>query len=456
MKDVNYNHSMNNVKHSSTSGTFHPADKNELELIIDEFLKSAEKYSEYSSRAIIAPHAGYIYSGQLAAEGFKYLDKKAKNVFIIAPSHYARIYGFAVPDYDGWETPLGTIEINKNITDELNKNFQAEYSKKGFEREHAIEAQIPFVQSILPDAKIVPIVYGCENYKNITEIIDYYWENPENAFVISSDLSHYYPEREANRIDAYTAQLIENGKINEFEPELACGAVGISALVDFAKEKKYSLIRVGLTNSAKRTGDTSKVVGYGSWFVYDGEKTQYIKEYFSDYIIRLCKDSILSGFHLGNALPKQHPAVLDEKGACFVTLEIDGRLRGCIGSIIAHRPLINDIVKNAHAAAFSDPRFSPLTKDEFEKIEINVSILTKPERIEFKSEEDLLEKIVPYKDGIIIRDGEYQAVYLPIVWEQLPDKKLFMASLKEKAGLPANYFSESLQVYRFYTTSIKQ
>ena len=148
--------------------------------------------------------------------------------------------------------------------------------------------------------------------------------------------------------------------------------------------------------------------------------------------------------------------MLDELGACFVTLEKFGELRGCIGSIIAHQPLITDLVQHAKDAAFNDYRFNPLTEDELKDIKISVSILTEPRKIEFSDEEDLLNKMVPNIDGIIIKDGQYQAVYLPVVWEQLPDKKEFLNSLKMKAGLSPAHFSKTFEAYRFESIYIKE
>ena len=142
---------------------------------------------------------------------------------------------------------------------------------------------------------------------------------------------------------------------------------------------------------------------------------------------------------LGHADLNNYECVFEEYGASFVTLELDGILRGCIGSIIAHRPLIQDLIKNAHAAAFSDPRFPALTLNEYNKISISISLLSKPAI-----------------DGLIIRDGNYQSVFLPDVWEQLPDKKEFLEQLKLKAGLPKDYFSESLEAFKFKTTKIIQ
>ena len=438
-------------KSTTAAGTFYPDDKT----ILENLIKSYEIIEpKYYSRAVIVPHAGYIYSGKLEAEGIQHIKPDIKNVFIFAPSHYERLYGCAICDYDEFETPLGNIQVNRKLVQETAKLCDCNIENKAFEKEHSIEVQLPFIKYFLPDAKIVPILYGCENFKNLCETLEHFWENPDNAFIISSDLSHFYPEKEASKIDNYTARMIEENNLNNFEQEQACGAVGICGLVEFAKKKNFSLIRVGLTNSAASTGDSSRVVGYGSWFLYEGEKNNYIKKYYSNFLQKICKDSILSGLQLGQPKIQSHDCVFEEYGASFVTLELDGILRGCIGSIIAHKPLIKDLIHNAHAAAFSDPRFPPLTLNEYNKISIQVSLLSKPERLEFKTEKELLEKLTPQTDGLIIRDGNFQAVFLPDVWEQLPDKKEFLEQLKLKAGLPKNYFSENLEAFKFSTTKI--
>lgn len=440
-------------KTERAAGTFYPAEKHELEQIIESF---RIKEPKYYSRAVIIPHAGYIYSGKLAAKGIQQLKKDAKNVFIFAPAHYERIFGCTVCDYDAFVTPLGDIEVNKELTKEIAKFCDCNVGNFVFEKEHSIEVQLPLIKTFLPDAKIIPVLYGCENFKNLAETIEHFYENEDNVFVISSDLSHFYPEKEAYKIDNYTARLIEENNLSNFEQEQACGAVGICGLVEFAKKKNFSLIRAGLTNSAAATGDSSRVVGYGSWFLYEGEKNNYIKQYYSDFVKKVCKDSILSGLQLGHADLNNYECVFEEYGASFVTLELDGILRGCIGSIIAHRPLIQDLIKNAHAAAFSDPRFPALTLNEYNKISISVSLLSKPVRLEFENERELLEELTPAVDGLIIRDGNYQSVFLPDVWEQLPDKKEFLEQLKLKAGLPKDYFSESLEAFKFKTTRITQ
>jgi hypothetical protein len=208
-------------------------------------------------------------------------------------------------------------------------------------------------------------------------------------------------------------------------------------------------------NSSSTTGDKSRVVGYGSWFMYEGTKNKFLKEYFSDYMLKLCKDVISSRFSK-QKIYTNHAPVFNEQGACFVTLKKQGRLRGCIGSIIAHQPLINDLIDNAQKSAFNDPRFKPLEKSELEDLSIDISILSEPKPMTFKDEADLLNQIVPYKDGIIIRDGMYQAVYLPSVWEELSDKELFLKSLKMKAGMSPEHFSKTFQAFRFGTEYVEE
>lgn len=145
------------------------------------------------------------------------------------------------------------------------------------------------------------------------------------------------------------------------------------------------------------------------------------------------------------------PAELMQKRATFVTLTIGGQLRGCIGMLEACRPLAEDVAENARAAAFEDPRFPPLTKKEFAKLEIHISVLSPPEEMSFSSEADLLSKIRPGIDGLILQEGFRRGTFLPSVWEELPEKKLFWAHLKLKAGLPAAYWSDTVRVFRYTT-----
>lgn len=446
---------MERIKEPSVANSFYSGNTNTLRTQIENFKKNNVNPYEYKSKAVIVPHAGLIYSGQLAYKGINQLDRNIKNIIIFAPAHRMFFNGISLTGFDKWRTPLGDIEINQEINNEIIKKFNGSIFDDAYKEEHSVEIQVPIIQSIFNEVKIIPVLIGRESPNKITEIIEYYYKNPDFGFIISSDLSHFLKDEDAKNIDLKTANMIETGNINGFTHEQACGAVGIFGLCNFANKNNFSLIRVDMYNSSLVSNDKERVVGYGSWLLFEGEKNEFIKKYYSNYIVNLCKKAISSNFNK-EKFYTDHSSVFDEFGACFVTLKKNDKLRGCIGSIIAHRPLIVDLVHHAADAAFNDYRFPPLQEDELDNLKISISLLSEPKPIAFKDEEDLLNKIVPYQDGIIIKDKNYQAVYLPSVWEELPNKKAFLNSLKVKAGLPYDYFSNTFEAYRFETKYIEE
>lgn len=168
--------------------------------------------------------------------------------------------------------------------------------------------------------------------------------------------------------------------------------------------------------------------------------------------------SVSNGLIQGRPLSvrqKDHPAALQMLQACFVTLQINAQLRGCIGSLEAFRPLVEDVAENAFSAAFRDPRFSPVNEQEFEQLDYHISILSPSEPIEFKSENDLLKKLRPGIDGLVLDEGGRRSTFLPSVWDSLPSPRQFLAQLKVKTGLPADYWSDSIKVERYTVEDIK-
>ncbi len=180
---------------------------------------------------------------------------------------------------------------------------------------------------------------------------------------------------------------------------------------------------------------------------------------FGETLLKLAAASVLHGLKNGTPLPvkaEDYTKELQENGASFVTLKLNGELRGCIGTVEAWRSLVEDIAENAYNAAFRDPRFSPLTENELDGLELSISILTKPEPMTFTDEANLLEQIKPEIDGLVIEDKGKRGLFLPIVWEQLPEKRDFLAHLKLKAGFPSDYWSSTLKIYRFRADAVKQ
>ena len=452
-------------KKAMFAGSFYPENPEELNKLLDSYKQDIQ--IDYRSKAIIVPHAGYIFSGHAAMAGFQYLEP-SENIFIIAPSHHESFNNIALPEYTFFETPLGNLEVNNRLIKEIAEKFPCIVADEVFEKEHSIEVQLPFIQNLFfpqrqsasdfvknlkkigKKIRIVPVLTGNCDYRLISDLISTYWEN--SSFVISSDLSHYFPQDQCRRIDTYTATIIETGRIEFLESAQACGIVGIKGLVDFASHNECSMIRAEMYNSGDISGEKDRVVGYGSWFMYTDSRNEFIEKYYSKYVLEAARSSIISAVNEETYIPEKIPAVLTQFGASFVTLKLNGTLRGCIGSIYPTKPLILDIIDNAKNAAFQDPRFEPLNVDELEKLEVSVSILSAIEKINFKDERDLLSKIYPY--GIILVERNKRAVYLPVVWEQLPDREIFLKSLKEKAGLPPDYFSRTIEAYKFNATCV--
>ncbi len=454
-------------KEPSYSGIFYPSDAEELNRLLDSYKEPEEV--KYKSKAIIVPHAAYMYSGHAAMAAYQCFDP-SENIFIIAPSHNETFTNIAMPEYTYFDTPLGSVEVNNRVIKELASKYPCIVSNVPFEKEYDIEIQLPFLQNIFIPQKqnamdfvknlkkigrklrIIPILVGKCDYHLIADIITEYWET--SSFIITSDLSHYYNQEMCRQIDNYTAAIIETGKLDCFQKEQACGLIGIKGLIEFANNNDASMIRAEMYNSGDIDKETEKVVGYGSWFLYPYSKNHFAEKYYKDYIFNVVRESIINAINQEEYVPKYIPPVLLEYGASFVTIKIDGKLRGCVGSIYPTKPLILDLIDNAKNAGFLDSRFIPLTIEELEHIEISVSLLSLIESISFKDEKDLLSKINPY--GIIISEHDKRAAYLPSVWEQLPDREIFLNSLKEKAGLPPTYFSRTLEAYKFSTIDMEE
>ena len=452
-------------KSPAFAGSFYPEKSEEITNLLNSYKQ--ETAFPTKSKAIIVPHAGVYYSGHAAMAGFQHLEFN-ENIFIIAPSHHHNFNNIALPEYTYFDTPLGSIEVNNRLIKDIIEHFPCHISNEVFDDEHAIEVQLPFLQTLFTPHiqsamdlvkglknlgkkfRIIPVLVGDDNYKLISDLISAYWEN--SSFVISSDLSHFYPKQECRQIDTYTATIIETGKLEFFQQTQACGLTGIKGLVDFANNNDCSLLRIMMYNSGDISGENDKVVGYGSWFLSTDTRNEFVEKYYSKYILDIAKKSIISAINEEEFIPHDIPPVLTQYGASFVTLKLNGQLRGCIGSVYPTKPLILDLIDNARNAAFQDPRFEPLSAEELSGLNISISLLSSIERINFKDERDLLSKIYPH--GVILAERDKRAVYLPVVWEQLPEREIFLNSLKEKAGLPANYFSRTIEAYKFDATYI--
>lgn len=377
---------------------------------------------------------------------------------LLGPSHRVAFQGMAVPTSNVFRTPLGDIEIDSAGIQQIVGLPGVGFLDQAHDQEHSLEVHLPFLQQVIEDFRLVPIVVGDVSKEAVAAVLDRLWGGPDTLIVISSDLSHYEPYDRAQRLDAHT-----NRKIIALDATLhgeeACGCRPVNGLLHYLKAHNLSIDLVDMRNSGDTAGDRDRVVGYGAWQVTDKAlKEQAPKEEWSiaerQLMIQLAREAIRSplqgeqNFHVDL---DRFPAALHAERAAFVTLNINGRLRGCIGSLTAHRPLILDIAHNAQAAAFQDPRFNPLTLAEYLETDIHISVLSQPYEVGVASRADLIEQLVPGVHGLILKKGPQQATYLPSVWQQITDPELFVSELLRKAGLPAEGWSDDMQVF-FYTT----
>ena len=463
---------MNKTREAAVAGMFYPADVYQLSAVVDSYLEKGSPKISSQPRIIIVPHAGYIYSAAVAAKAYQKLlpfQKKIKNVILIGPSHFVAVNGVALPTSGWFNTPLGSVPLNRGIINELATDSLFVFNDKAHAKEHSLEVQLPFLQKILKDFSIVPMVYGHVDTKRCAEVLHPYLQRDDTLIIVSADLSHYLDDASARAKDEATAQAVRVGK--PIDEHASCGAAGINTALILAKEYTLQPRLLDMSNSGQVSGDTSSVVGYASWLFrkeevaeplppleQEVENLDNFARHHGEALRRIVRHSLETAVNKHKVYKpsrRDFDDVLFNKGASFVTLTKNGSLRGCIGSLMPGRAIALDVSANAYAAAMEDSRFQPLTAEELPQIDFSISLLTGYERIEFKDETDVVRQLKPGTDGIVIRDGDRQGLFLPSVWEQLPSPREFLNNLKLKAGLSPSYWSDDIKVYRFRVVEIK-
>ena len=262
---------MNQIRQPAVAGLFYPADKESLKQDIGQYLEQANYGRDIIPKAIVVPHAGYIYSGPIAASAYKQIipiSDKINRVVLLGPSHRVGFSGLAVPESDVFKTPLGNIPIDQKGIQLLADLPQVIVSDQAHRDEHSLEVQLPFLQEILGEFSLIPIVVGDAERFEVAEVIKRLWGDEHTLIVISTDLSHYHGYNEAKQLDRATSDAIENLKPDLIGYEDACGRNGLKGLMTVAEEKNLSIELLDLRNSGDTAGDKSSVVGYGAYAFY--------------------------------------------------------------------------------------------------------------------------------------------------------------------------------------------
>lgn len=455
------------IRQPAVAGMFYPGEENVLRENVKTFLNKVRPHPQKEGflRVLIVPHAGYEYSGLVAAAGFGQLEgQDYSTVILLGGSHQAFFQGAVIDENDAWETPLGQVKVDKDLAKKIvDEVAEVSFSSQAHSQEHSLEVELPFLQSVLSDFKIVPILLGeaDENLlKNLAETLSKNLSN-DTLVLVSTDLSHYPPYEIANKVDKATIDSILTGDPKAFEatissqmekgyPNLATCACGEKAvkvgmiLAQKLGKGKWELIKYANSGDLPAgkagvpAGDKGRVVGYASigYFQISNVKIQKSKIQIKNQkrLLAIARKT-LESFLTKKEIPdfEIDDEQLKQKFGAFVTLRKHGQLRGCIGQIEpSDGPLWQVVQKMAIEAALKDPRFPPVKAEELDEIKIETSVLSKPEKI---SNPD---KIQLGKHGVIIKKGRRSGVFLPqVATENNWDLETFMGQLcSQKAGLP--------------------
>ena len=263
------------IREAAVAGAFYPADQHHLQACIEAYFGEATFHHAANKhhslpKALILPHAGYIYSGAVAAEGYSLLADYAEDihtVLLLGPSHRVAFRGIATTSSDYFSTPLGDIKVDREASEELQHLPSVYASDQAHLQEHSLEVHLPFLQSVLSDFSIIPLVVGDATADEVAEVISLYLGKPGVLVVISTDLSHFHDYQQARTIDQQTSDLI-NEKYFRLSGEQACGCRPLNGLLKLAAELQLSVEQLALCNSGDTSGDKSRVVGYGAYAIY--------------------------------------------------------------------------------------------------------------------------------------------------------------------------------------------
>ena len=453
------------VRHSVIAGSWYPADPKELQNMIDGFLNEVTPI-QGDPIGLIVPHAGYVYSGPVAAAGFKQLAGKDYQVaVIIAADHQAPVSNpISVWAEGGFETPLGVVPVNEEIAKALiAANPMISFDRAAHEKEHPIEIELPFLQRVCPTCSIVPILMGTDDDKTVQALADALLSvlpGRKAVVIASSDLSHYPSAEDAKRVDAATLDAIETGdpqqvrqvihqQMSEGIPNLetcACGEGPILVVMKVVRGLGADTItRLRTANSADSPyGNPEQVVGYGSVMFWHNPAPSLTQQE-QQQLLELARSAISSYLDKGVVPDFQTTdTALARQAGVFVTLTKTGELRGCIGMLEDNQPIYRTVQEMAVSAATSDPRFVPVTKDEMQTIKIEISILSPLRKLEN------IDKIRVGVDGLVLVMSGHKGVFLPQVpVEQGWDRDAYLDNLCGKAGLPENCWKDNPTLYAF-------
>jgi len=345
-----------------------------------------------------------------------------------------------------YRTPLGDVHLDVSTTHRLAALPGVRVLDAAHLSEHSLEVQLPFLQTVLGEFTLLPIVVGESDPASVAALLESLGDDDGTVLVISTDVSHAQDEA-THAPDRSPREAVERLD----EQALGEAQAAVRGLLQYAARRRWKAVSLGHSDDSGGGGD--QAAGYGAWAFYaDPAQPGRLSTSDRDTLKSIAWASIRQGLAGAGPLtvrPEVYPPRLAAKGAVFVTLLKDGELRGCVGSLDARRPLVEDVAAHAWDAAFSDDRFAPLRPEELAELSMQICMLVPPETLDVHSDEELAAALRPGIDGVILEEGHRRATFLPSVWSQIPDPARFVHFLKRKGGWPDRYWSPALRVWRY-------
>jgi hypothetical protein len=457
------------IRPAALAGSFYPADPRALREALADHLAAARLVTtdlEHPPKLLVVPHAGYIYSGDVAALAYAPLARwrgRIRRVVLLGPVHRVAVRGLAAPNVHAFETPLGRVPLDRAALIALRHLPQVVWADSPHAQEHSLEVQLPFLQAVLGNGfTLVPLLVGQAEAADVAKVLERLWGGDETLVVISSDLSHFLPYDEAQARDEATVERILHFA-TDLRGDQACGAAPLNGALLAARQHRLTPRLLGLRNSGDaKGGDRERVVGYaaltfecGSAFAANNASNDSAAN-LGATLLALARHSIAQGLGMATAAAPPSSAglpALRQPGASFVSLrDPTGRMRGCIGQLDAWQPLADDVRANARTAAFGDPRFSPLRADEWPRVQVTVSVLGPLLPVAANTEAETRAALQPGVDGVVLSWQGQRATLLPEMWAQHPAPAQFLAALKRKAGMDADFWTPDLRLSRYGVT----
>jgi len=447
------------VRQARAAGLYYPADPAELYRTIDQLLGLDKPLGLVNARSVLAPHAGYIYSGDVAAAGFRQTTKDFNRVFILAANHSneADFNGVSLPDFTHYQIPGADVPLAAVVDDLLKKPLFVQ--EPAAHTKYMIEVELPFLYSLRnrpakPDFAIIPMILGHMDETSITQLakILHSYDDGHTLFVFSVDLSHFYTDSKARQLDTFTIQSILSRDTTSLARSTADGPQVLLTMVELAELSGWESTMLQYKNSGEVSGDKNKVVGYTAIAFHEPFSLSSKEQ---EELLILARNTIKQFLQEGD-YDNADPALLDKHKilkiprGVFVTLKKNGQLRGCIGDIISPNPIFEGVQLCAVRSATRDSRFSPVTLDELDRVIISISVLEFPSQIKAADPEEYPSLLRPGRDGIIMIHKGKRSTYLPQVWDDIPDPVKFLSRLCLKQGSPADcWLDKETTLYRY-------